>query len=604
MRLGVVTTVWWSMCFLCSPALATSVFQSDFSDSIAWQEVFNSQVDAPDQTCRGADGEHHWSVGNGEARLQITQSVPCKAVIVAQEDIPWPEVADISFDMDLTIAEMDRNLLIRWQDANNYLGFHLFGNTVTLEKVIDGNTYAVSPQAVYFHFENFKTYSVRMHYDQTAGVIRLWFDDELIYTGQEHSSDPQLTRGKPALGGSVGAVRTSTVVFRNYSLQDIGEELTLSVPAFRQNNPLWTEIEYDTASRWTSESPTIGRWGCALTSAVMVLRYHGITALPDGRSIDPLTLNTWLHNQPDGYISPGLVNWRALTRLTWWHKEAFGTPALEMHSELLTENAIAWSKNSLQSAVPPIFDHGGHFTVGYAYGPGESQIHLHDPLGEKQTLQDYHNTVHSARVFVPSHTDLRAISLLVQPGTRATFASNDEPLQIEPIPLFALESASSLPLYWLYDLPQPPDSLTFTISTQLPADTPQLLTYARDGSLTSQKTWLQTSHTDFQGSIYATEDTVQADFSLPPLNQSQPVFSPLALHTWLSWGDIRSPLITQFVAEQYAQLHNAPTQTEAEEISNFFMAKLTSWHQLSWITASSYQALTLAWHQSLLDRFP
>jgi len=45
--------------------------------------------------------------------------------------------------------------------------------------------------------------------------------------------------------------------------------------------------------------PKIKGCGCAITSSVMMLRYHGITEDMDGNDINPLTINKWLNNAKD-----------------------------------------------------------------------------------------------------------------------------------------------------------------------------------------------------------------------------------------------------------------------------------------------------------------
>lgn len=49
--------------------------------------------------------------------------------------------------------------------------------------------------------------------------------------------------------------------------------------------------------------------GCALTSAVMVLRYYGVTTGIDGKEVNSRNLNEWLKSQPRGYVGRGRINW-------------------------------------------------------------------------------------------------------------------------------------------------------------------------------------------------------------------------------------------------------------------------------------------------------
>jgi hypothetical protein len=59
---------------------------------------------------------------------------------------------------------------------------------------------------------------------------------------------------------------------------------------FKQGDDPWGGKPYD-------NSPfTIGEKGCALTSLVMGLYYAGVTTLPDGTALDPLTFNNFLNS--------------------------------------------------------------------------------------------------------------------------------------------------------------------------------------------------------------------------------------------------------------------------------------------------------------------
>jgi parallel beta-helix repeat protein len=110
--------------------------------------------------------------------------------------------------------------------------------------------------------------------------------------------------------------------------------------------PLYTQIESDFPSwektrSWfdesyayaTSENPypscgwTIGRCGCAMTSRVMIFRFHDITTAVDDNDVNPLTFNNWLTNNEgyysDGDIKPGIIDkyskdpQTGITRLQW-----------------------------------------------------------------------------------------------------------------------------------------------------------------------------------------------------------------------------------------------------------------------------------------------
>jgi len=96
--------------------------------------------------------------------------------------------------------------------------------------------------------------------------------------------------------------------------------------------PLYTQVlssypSDEETRRWsgrayayaTPENPyptcgwTIGNCGCAITSEVMLLRFHGVTTDVDNNDVNPLTFNNWLANPDnDGYWPDGGVKWEKI----------------------------------------------------------------------------------------------------------------------------------------------------------------------------------------------------------------------------------------------------------------------------------------------------
>lgn len=182
----------------------------------------------------------------------------------------------------------------------------------------------------------------------------------------------------------------------------------LSVPLFKQTDLEWSNQIYDRADIWSPSDPSISAWGCALTSAAMVFNYHGITKLPDANSLNPGTLNTWLKNQPDGYIRNGLVNWLALTRLSKSAKQSGNNPGFiydALEYSRVTTSMANQLKEDLDNNIPGILEVPGHFIV--AKGVQDNTFTINDPYYSYSTLADgYSNTFLTLNRFVPSHTDL------------------------------------------------------------------------------------------------------------------------------------------------------------------------------------------------------
>lgn len=182
----------------------------------------------------------------------------------------------------------------------------------------------------------------------------------------------------------------------------------LPVPEIKQTNPNWKSQVYDTANKWSPKDPSIGSWGCALTSAVMVLNYYNIVKLPDTSFITPGTLNKWLKGQKDGYIGNGLVNWLAISRLSKIAKASGFNPnfthdALEFDRK--GANTFNQLTSDLQANHPGILQENGHFVV--AKGIQNDTFLINDPYYSYTTLADgYNNSFIALDRYLPSNTDL------------------------------------------------------------------------------------------------------------------------------------------------------------------------------------------------------
>ena len=213
------------------------------------------------------------------------------------------------------------------------------------------------------------------------------------------------------IGGHNGSDYVDTVY---YAKLDEESGVSLSVPLLKQTNSLWSDEIYDSANKWASNNPGIGRWGCAMTSAAMVFNYHNITKLPDGQDLNPKNLNSWLKNEPDGYVGNGLINWLALTRLSKKAKSQnsnFSYDALE-YKRTNDEDKNLF-KESIDSNIPVILGEPGHFIVGKGYD--DSSIKINDPFYNRADLTEYGETFTSMGRFIPSNTDLSYIMVVSKP---------------------------------------------------------------------------------------------------------------------------------------------------------------------------------------------
>ncbi len=183
-------------------------------------------------------------------------------------------------------------------------------------------------------------------------------------------------------------------------------------PYVSQKDTRWASEEYDSAKDWAGlEKSGIDRWGCALTSAVMILQNYGVKA-EDGTEIDPVKLNTWLINQDDGYIGPGLINWIAVAR---YAKDR--VPG--------EKDSLEYVRSYLPSApiLPAILGLPGHFVV--AHDEDATSWNIHDPASETNKSLPKTSTVKSINRLVPSSTDLSYILLVKESNIGVTLTQGE-----------------------------------------------------------------------------------------------------------------------------------------------------------------------------------
>jgi hypothetical protein len=256
--------------------------------------------------------------------------------------------------------------------------------------------------------------------------------------------------------------------------------LLLKVPNIKQNSPPWKLLEYDHASLWTN-NPTIERWGCALTSATMILQYYNINT-------DPKSLNDWLKTQQDGYLDNGLINWLAVSRFS----------KISSNNKLSLEyRRLPFSYTKLDEefqSIPPrpsIIKLLGHFIV--AIGKNSLDYDIIDPASEKNLLSLF-NTPLTINQFKPSQTDLSYILFTIDSkynliitdtngNNLSNYIFNEDPI-IDDINGSALNTNNLT----TFMFPSPPDGLyKVKISGPLSQYNAKVFLYDVDGNLTYQK---------------------------------------------------------------------------------------------------------------------
>ncbi len=151
----------------------------------------------------------------------------------------------------------------------------------------------------------------------------------------------------------------------------------LTVPLYKQCASPWGMDTYD------HTTSTICKKGCALTSAVMVLRYYGVTTGIDGKEVNPRNLNEWLIAN-NGYLkSDKTIKWDKITEYSGG-KVTFSI-VNGRNDKLLNSD--------LCNGQPPIIKVPNHFVVatGRICSDTEETWTINDPGHNITTLQGYGN---------------------------------------------------------------------------------------------------------------------------------------------------------------------------------------------------------------------
>ena len=415
---------------LAQPIQASNIlFTDDFTSNNLenWTVVRNSQYYHPEKPCFNGGYPTQWEIIEGKLGIDI-DGIACTTEIIPQ-DLDLAEVNNYEFEFEWYFpisTHMDRNVLIKWQDTANWYGLHILGDKILLQKVINGKAESLYNNWGYYQFEADQSYSFKI--SVINDLITVWIDDQQILETLDRP--PFLTINKTiGFQASSGDIFQSSSWFDNLivkSLDQIGEK-KLAVPLYKQHDPRWKNHEYDHANEW-STSPSIARWGCALTSITMILDYYDIKLLPTNQKLNPATLNAWLKNQADGFIGEGLINWLAVTRLTKIMSDILATPTLEYQwLEGKTNNAV----EKIGMDQPVILQLPGHFLVGNGYDYSQADIFIKDPAYNRNLLNQHPHDLLSVRSFKPSHTDLSYLLIAHDPETKVTLIDESDQIPAE-----------------------------------------------------------------------------------------------------------------------------------------------------------------------------
>lgn len=408
-RLAILIILFMLFLGLSDSVEARVVFEDDFSSGLEkWQVVKGS----PDI----------WQVNNG-VLIGLINANYTQAMLVPKDEF-WPDTLrsyKVEFDM-LPVQGTDKNVVFAYETPLDWYELHFYAHGSELIKVENGivvwqerRTYTLGSNGFWHHFELILN----------EGNITILKDDIELF----NLTDPAYEGSyyKPGFRITTGAAAPTEIYFDNFVVNAL-DTTTISLPVslFLQIDPLWGSSIYDSADLW-ADSTSIASWGCALTSAVMILQFHGFYQLPDNTYITPESLNSWLIEQPDGYLGQGLVNWLAITRLTFELSQKNSSYALVYRKHPPSLEQIT---NQFQQNNPVILQIPGHFLVGSGL-TASGDIIIKDPAYVFTKLSEHNKELLSFRSFTPTNTDLSHLLITYNPELNLALTHQTASLNLE-----------------------------------------------------------------------------------------------------------------------------------------------------------------------------
>lgn len=371
---------------------AIPILWDNFDDNNAsgWVVARSMQWADPSLPCKNGSVDASWEVVDGKYGIKIdgpgcvTESVP--------DDSRWNDEWQyyaIEFDMEF-VGGTDKNIAWRYTEAgeaNVWYDIHFVTPSLFLyQNVPAGSGIYTSYTPLY----NGNTYHLRI--EVRPGNFRTFVNENLELDAYFDPANDVFPYGKLALQASSSDVaKYSEVYFDNIVICDNLDGSCefpeiLDVPYSSQDDGEWAGDTYD------STDATIGELGCALTSAVMVMQYHGIDQLPDGTPLDVGSLNDWLNERGNGYWRQGITSWGELTKLSEILHESDPTYPILGYQPFDQVDFAEFDRILTEEGNPLIFTEAKpespskeHFIVANGVIQSTAEYAILDPLTETRT---------------------------------------------------------------------------------------------------------------------------------------------------------------------------------------------------------------------------
>lgn len=413
-----------TVCFLLLPKnVEASIiyFEDDFSGDLSKWQPFRGDIS-------------NWSIQDGMVETNtsgVLEMIP--------DDQYWPDPLLDKYIYEVDIMPMsgiDRNISFRIQATDRWAEIHHTTNStgwyhIYLERVF-GTPVSPPPASARLSetenkmLENGVLYHFKIVVDGTKTKIYITEPNSVEKLLIDHNDV-----GSPLVGGKIGLrVGNARMRFDNVVVTELPEDPpsdplpVLTIPNLKQYSLPWKDRIYGFTRN------TIHEFGCALTSASMVLQYHGHNIMPDA-------LNNWLKKEPDGFIRNGLINWLAVSRYTKDHYSPTSRTLEYKRLDGTNENL----DNELNNKRPAILKENGHFVV--ATGKTTDSYLINDPGYSNRTdLSSYDNKFLKINSYTPTDSDLSYMMFVTDPNINLEISSSSG--QIMPIDSYIEDPINNL----------------------------------------------------------------------------------------------------------------------------------------------------------------
>lgn len=371
-------------------------------------EQLNNEIKISGSGTLGIINVDGQSVGNIGKAFVLNNTMPINDNLVVQADV---KIENITRDYEMVI-------IIEF-DSDNRIAFGLTNSISgkTIELALDelnnirctvDNENDSGCHTKYYDFKDGDYYNLKVTFDTNTQEVKGYINNIEEVWGIYHGL---VINPRVGIATTIfGTYFTVDSRFDNFKVTtNISTPKLLDVPDIKQFTEPWGSKEYDFATSWYPSNPYISRWGCAMTSASMILNYHGA-------STNPEQLNTWL-SKNKGYSRNGGVLWPAISK---YSKDDPNTPTLEFNYLGYSDDTV---KDETENNRPVILKlnnkfGGYHFIVGKGFD--ENNIYVNDPGKTGNNTLQQANSYWGSSVQIgqlkPSNSDLSYIVLFVDDG--------------------------------------------------------------------------------------------------------------------------------------------------------------------------------------------